>query len=103
MHLVGVLERTTLDTRRFLFQLPQSLTRWLHRASASPGGLSGQWNSSWPRRRESRSHRARSFRPRQSGLVNDYGNWNKKLRVIQMLMSTTTKLLDDEKLPRPSH
>jgi hypothetical protein len=31
-NIVGTLELRTLDTRRFLFRLPQSLSRWPHRA-----------------------------------------------------------------------
>jgi hypothetical protein len=33
MYFVGVLELSTLDTRRFLFRLPESLSRWLDQAS----------------------------------------------------------------------
>jgi hypothetical protein len=36
MCFAGVLELNTLDTRRFLFQLPELLSRWLDQAFLRP-------------------------------------------------------------------
>ena len=39
--MLGVLELITLDTRRFLFQLPELLSRWLDQAFLRPDKFPG--------------------------------------------------------------